>query len=173
MFKDKLFTAEGLKKQVDQWRSEGHTVAFTNGVFDLLHLGHIAYLEDASGLAGKLIVAVNSDTSVKQLNKGPARPIKDEQTRAAIMAALEAVDAVVLFSENTPYELIKELQPDVLIKGGDYDPDEADPASKKYIVGSDIVRKKGGRVVVIPFIPGHSSTALEKKILILHGCKER
>ncbi len=131
-------------------------IVFTNGVFDLLHLGHIDYLSKAKDLGNFLIVGVNSDESARRLQKGDNRPIKDEVSRSTIMAALRFVDLVVVFDEDTPYQVIKLVQPDILVKGSDYNPNE--------IVGSDIVTAKGGSVVTIDFLPGYSTTAIEKKI---------
>lgn len=145
-------------------RKQQETLVFTNGVFDLLHLGHIDYLSRAADLGTRLIIGLNSDDSVRRLNKGPARPIKDQQTRAVILASLFFVDGVVIFGEDTPFSVIQALKPDVLVKGGDYDPEEQDPESKRYIVGSKEVRASGGQVKVIDFVPGHSTTRLEQKI---------
>ncbi|UTW64418.1 adenylyltransferase/cytidyltransferase family protein [bacterium SCSIO 12741] len=162
--KGKVLNAEHLRKQIKSWQELGDQVVFTNGVFDLLHAGHIDYLANASDLGQRLVIGVNSDESVRQLNKGPARPIKDEDSRALILASLEFVSGVVIFGEDTPYELLQILQPDVLVKGGDYDPAETDRDSKAYIVGSDLVRNRGGRVEALAFLPGHSTTRLEQKI---------
>ena len=153
----KVFELQALKAQVEQWQNQGEKVVFTNGCFDLLHRGHIDYLTKTAALGDRLIIGVNSDESVKTLDKGIQRPLQDEESRAIILAALQMVDAVVIFSENTPFNLIKTLQPDVLTKGGDY--------AIKEIVGNDIVRERGGEVVVIDFLPGYSTTAIEKKIL--------
>ncbi len=135
---------------------QGKKVVFTNGVFDLLHLGHIDYLSKAKDLGNYLVVGVNSDKSARKLKKGTNRPIKDEISRSTIMASLRFVDMVIIFDEDTPYEIIKMVQPDVLVKGSDYQPEE--------IVGYDIVLVKGGEVVTIEFLPGYSTTAIEKKI---------
>ena len=162
---DKIVPLDQLVEQVNHWQSNGEKVVFTNGVFDLLHLGHIDYLSKTADCGDKLIIGLNSDESVKRLNKGPARPIKDERTRAHILAALQFVDAVVIFGDDTPFELINKIKPSVLVKGGDYDPNCTDPSDKSYIVGSDIVRNRGGEATVIPFLPGHSTTLLEKKII--------
>jgi rfaE bifunctional protein nucleotidyltransferase chain/domain len=151
------------------WRKAGLKIVFTNGVFDLLHAGHIDYLQKAAKLGHRLVVGLNADNSVKTLDKGPARPIKDQNTRALILGALRCVDAVVLFEEETPLQLIQTLKPDILVKGGDYDPNCHDVGHPKYIVGSDFVMEQGGKVAVIPFLQGHSTTALEKKILKAHG----
>jgi len=131
-------------------------IVFTNGVFDLLHLGHIDYLSKAKDLGNFLIVGINSDNSARRLEKGANRPIKDEISRSTIMASLRFVDMVIIFDEETPYEVIKMVQPDILVKGSDYQP--------KDIVGYDIVSAKGGEVVTIDFLPGYSTTAIEKKI---------
>jgi rfaE bifunctional protein nucleotidyltransferase chain/domain len=159
----KIFNLSSLNSQVDGWKKEGLTVAFTNGCFDILHQGHVLYLEEASTKADKLIIAVNSDASVSKL-KGPNRPVKDENSRALILAALGFVDGVIIFSEDTPLKLIKELKPHVLIKGGDYDPDCADQDSSKYIVGRKEQLERGDFVEVIQFVDGHSSTNLINKM---------
>ena len=132
-------------------RRAGQTVVFTNGVFDILHPGHARYLRDARGHGDVLIVAVNSDRSV-QANKGPERPINPEAERAELLLALGCVDAVVVFDEDTPHEIISRVLPDVLVKGADWGPDN--------IVGREVVRERGGRVVRIDLSPGHSTTAL-------------
>lgn len=143
-----------LQSLAVQWKQQGQTVVFTNGCFDILHAGHIASLTEAAAQGDKLIVALNSDTSVKAL-KGPERPINDEQARATVMAALRMVDAVVLFSEPTPRELIVLLKPDVLVKGGDYKVED--------IAGAKEVLENGGRVVINPIVEGFSTTSILKK----------
>ena len=143
-----------LQSLAAQWKQQGQTVVFTNGCFDILHAGHIASLTEAAAQGDKLIVALNSDASVKAL-KGPDRPINDEQARATVMAALRMVDAVVLFSEPTPRELILLLKPDVLVKGGDYKVED--------IAGAKEVLENGGRVVINPIVEGFSTTAILKK----------
>lgn len=153
---------------VQNWQKQGEKVVFTNGVFDLIHLGHLDYLEKASKRGNRLVVGVNSDHSAKTLAKGPARPIKDQSTRAALLAALRFVDLVILFDDPTPEAVIRTLTPNVLVKGGDYDAAITDPTDKHYIVGSDWVKQHGGRVEVIAFLPGHSTTRLEQKILDAH-----
>jgi D-beta-D-heptose 7-phosphate kinase/D-beta-D-heptose 1-phosphate adenosyltransferase len=130
-------------------------VAFTNGVFDLLHPGHVDLLVAARDTADALIVGINSDASVRRL-KGPDRPIRTEAERAYVLAALEAVDRVVVFTEDTPLELVKLLEPDVIVKGGDY--------TEATIVGASEVKKRGGRVVVVPLTPGQSTTAIIGKL---------
>jgi D-beta-D-heptose 7-phosphate kinase/D-beta-D-heptose 1-phosphate adenosyltransferase len=131
-------------------------VVFTNGVFDLLHPGHVDVLRGARAEGAHLVVGVNSDASVRRLNKGPERPVRSEGDRAYVLAALECVDAVVVFDEDTPAELVATLQPDVLVKGGDYRPEE--------VAGGDTVRARGGRVVIIPLTAGHSTTATIAKL---------
>lgn len=140
---------------VARLRAAGKTVVFTNGVFDLLHPGHVRYLQQARRLGDALIVGVNSDRSVRA-NKGPGRPVNPEAERAEILAALACVDAVVVFDSETPYELIAALQPDILVKGADW--------AKDAIVGRDIVEHRGGRVVRVPVEAGHSTTAIIDRI---------
>jgi rfaE bifunctional protein nucleotidyltransferase chain/domain len=130
-------------------------VVFTNGVFDLLHPGHVELLESARHEGGSLIVAVNSDYSARKLAKGPGRPVVDEAARARVVAGLAAVDCVVLFDEATPLRLIEALTPDVLVKGGDYQPET--------VVGAEQVRGRGGRVVIVPLVGGHSSSRIVEK----------
>jgi rfaE bifunctional protein nucleotidyltransferase chain/domain len=144
-----------LAQLVKQWQIEGKKVVFTNGCFDLLHRGHVDYLAKAADCGNKLIIGVNTDASVSTL-KGPNRPIQDQQSRLQILASLQCVDAVILFDEQTPYNLIKTIEPDVLVKGSDYEP--------QNIVGYDVVKAKGGEVKTIDFIPGFSTSAIERKI---------
>lgn len=155
---------EILLEKVQEWKREGKRIVFTNGVFDILHLGHADYLHASKTQGDILIVGINDDASVKKLNKGPERPINPEESRAKLVAYLGFVDATVIFSEETPYEIIRALQPDVLVKGGDYDPNEVDVSSKKYMVGSDIVKAKGGRVIAIPLTPGYSTTSVVERL---------
>lgn len=161
----KIYTIASLQTQVDSWKQHDEKVVFTNGVFDLIHRGHITYLAEAASQGTKFIIGVNSDASVKTLAKGAARPIKDEESRAIILAAMQFVDAVIIFDDHTPVQLIEALKPSVLIKGGDYNPNESDASSKKYIVGRETVLNNGGEVLVIPFLEGFSTTALERKII--------
>lgn len=157
MIRDKVFLENDKALQwISDWKQAGLKIVFTNGCFDLLHVGHVMYLEEAKSLGDKLIVAVNSDASVSKL-KGPHRPIKDEYNRMSILAALQSVDMVLVFDDETPYKLIQLIQPDILVKGGDWSPDQ--------IVGSDIVIAKGGSVHSLQFLEGYSTTALEQKIL--------
>lgn len=146
------------------WRREGFKLVFTNGVFDILHKGHCKYLKDASEFGDKLIVGLNSDESVKSLGKGPDRPINDEESRAYVLSCLYFVDAVVVFNDQTPLELIKAVKPHVLVKGGDYDPTETNHQSAKFIVGSNFVREYEGEVVTIPLVEGFSSTSIIDKM---------
>jgi len=157
------FDRQNLSFFLSTCRSDGRRVVFTNGVFDILHVGHVTYLEAARSLGDALVVGVNSDASVRRLNKGPERPINPELARAQVLRALRCVDAVVIFDDDTPYTLIAEIEPDVLVKGGDYDPDELDASSKRYMVGSDLVRAKGGIVAAIPLVDGFSTTAIINK----------
>jgi rfaE bifunctional protein nucleotidyltransferase chain/domain len=152
-----------LESVLERWKSEGETIVFTNGVFDLLHAGHVTYLRGARELGHRLVVGVNSDSSVRTLGKGPERPINDEGSRKLVLEALRSVDLAVVFSAETPLELIKQIRPDVLVKGGDYDPDVKDANSPSYIVGSHEVSKYGGKVAVLPFLAGHSTTAMLQK----------
>ena len=138
------------------WRSaQPGSVVFTNGVFDLLHPGHIDVLTAARSEGDALIVGINSDDSVRRL-KGPARPVRTAPERAYVLAALEAVDAVVIFEQDTPLELVQLLQPSVIVKGGDYTPDT--------VVGASTVRAGGGRIVIVPLTPGQSTTAIIEKL---------
>jgi D-glycero-beta-D-manno-heptose 1-phosphate adenylyltransferase len=152
---NKIQDWDTLANSVKEWQSKGKKVVFTNGCFDLLHYGHIHYLAEARDLGDKLIVAMNSAASVKRL-KGEHRPINDELTRQHLLAALEFVDAVVVFEEDDPFDLIKLIMPDILVKGGDWQPHQ--------IIGSDVVLANGGKVQSLPYIDGYSTTNLEKKI---------
>jgi rfaE bifunctional protein nucleotidyltransferase chain/domain len=141
--------------EADAWRRGAGALVFTNGVFDLLHVGHVALLEAARAAGDALLVAVNSDASVRRLGKGADRPVVPERERARLVAALQCVDAVVLFDEETPLALIRRLHPDVLAKGADY--------VREAIVGADEVEGWGGRVVRVPIVPGYSTTELLKR----------
>lgn len=164
IIQSKIYIRETLLMNLAVWRFKQNKIVFTNGCFDILHRGHIDYLAKASDLGGKLIIGINSDASVRMLNKSNSRPLQDEQSRAMILASLHFVDAVILFEEETPQELIRFLKPDILVKGADYDVNETDPNSKKYIVGSDSVRAFGGEVKTIDFLEGFSTTAIENRI---------
>ena len=153
---NKILDDHSLISRIGLWNEDQKIIVFTNGVFDLLHLGHIDYLSKAKDEGDILIVGVNSDLSAKRLGKGSSRPITDERSRSTIIAALEFVDAVVLFDEDTPYNLIHKVQPDILVKGADYKPEN--------IVGYDIVTAKGGSIKTIEFLPGYSTTSIEDKI---------
>lgn len=152
--RQKILDAETLLLRLASHRPQ--RVVFTNGCFDILHRGHVEYLYAARELGDALVVGLNSDASVRRL-KGPTRPINPEQDRAIVLAGLAAVDAVTIFSEDTPRELIRAIVPGVLVKGGDYDPDT--------IVGAREVREAGGRVVVVPLIPGRSTTTILERVL--------
>jgi D-beta-D-heptose 7-phosphate kinase/D-beta-D-heptose 1-phosphate adenosyltransferase len=162
--KDKTIDLQNLDEQLSSWKSKGFSICFTNGCFDLLHVGHITYLNEAAKCADILLVGVNSDRSVKALEKAPERPINDELSRSNIVAALESVDGVVIFDEDTPQELIKKSTPDVLVKGGDYDPEEKNPENPKYIVGREHVLKNGGTVKIIDTVEGFSTTDIIQKL---------
>jgi D-glycero-beta-D-manno-heptose 1-phosphate adenylyltransferase len=151
----KICTLDTIKHKLNVWRFKDQKIVFTNGCFDILHQGHIDYLSKASDLGNVLIVGLNSDSSTRNL-KGPNRPINDEYSRALIIASLHFVDAVVLFDEPTPYNLINFIQPDVLVKGADY--------TVEQIAGSDIVLAKGGKVITIELLPGFSTSAIEARI---------
>lgn len=144
-------------------QASGKKLVFTNGCFDILHLGHVTYLAQAADLGDFLVVAMNNDASVKAQNKGENRPINPENARAFLLASLSFVDAVVLFEDNTPLQLIEAIQPDVLVKGADYDAEETNPDTPKYIVGSREVKSCGGEVKTIALVPNYSSTAILKK----------
>lgn len=149
LLQSKILTEETLKHKAVVWRFKGKRIVFTNGCFDLLHRGHLHTLSAARELGDVLVVGLNTDASVKRL-KGETRPIQDETTRAEVLAALLLVDAVVLFDEDTPLELIQALTPDVLVKGGDYVPET--------IVGYGWVTQHGGKVEIVPLLEGHSTT---------------
>ena len=153
--KSKIYSLEGLKTQVDSWKETGKKVVFTNGCFDIIHRGHIEMLAHTSDLGNRLIIGLNSDQSIQVL-KGKNRPIENEDSRAILLASLSFVDAVVLFSEETPLNLISTLKPDVLAKGGDYE--------ISTIVGHKVVQENGGQVILVPFVDGFSSTTIIEKI---------
>ncbi len=160
----KILAVQDLSAAVDELKLNGRRIVFTNGCFDILHVGHVTYLSAAKDLGDVLIVGLNTDNSVKLLNKGSDRPINNEISRAFLLASLAMVDYVVLFNDSNPLKLIETLIPNVLVKGGDYDPNETDTSSKKYIVGSDVVRKNGGDVCIIDLVEGYSTTSILQKI---------
>lgn len=159
----KIFNLDNFVELRDEMRSRGQKIVFTNGCFDILHLGHVTYLGQAADLGDFLVIAVNNDASVRAQNKAPNRPINPENARALILAALSFVDAVVIFSEDTPINLIQQIQPDVLVKGADYDAAETDSNSKKFIVGSTEVKAYGGAVKTIDLVDGYSTTSILSK----------
>lgn len=145
-------------------RDEGQRIVLTNGVFDLLHVGHVRYLQEARSLGDVLVVGLNEDQAVRRL-KGPARPLVPLDERAIIMAALECVDLVVPFAEETAETLVARLQPAIYVKGGDYDP-QAPPGRKGYLPEAAVVRGYGGRVAILSYLPGHSTTALARLLTV-------
>lgn len=153
--REKIKSLDQAKKQVADWQKSGLRVVFTNGCFDILHLGHVDYLEKARNLGSRLVVGLNTDNSVGRF-KGPNRPLQDQQSRARVLAALSFVDLVVLFDEDTPKNLISELLPDILVKGSDY--------LAENIVGADVVQQNGGVVKTIDFVPGYSTSRVIEKI---------
>tara|TARA_B100000809_G_scaffold137320_1_gene134781 strand:+ start:252 stop:743 length:492 start_codon:yes stop_codon:yes gene_type:complete len=152
---DKIISLEALKLRVENWKSSSEKIVFTNGCFDILHRGHIDVLAKTADLGDKLIIGLNSDSSIRKL-KEDNRPIVDEKSRALLLAAFSFVDAIVLFSEQTPFNLITYIKPDILAKGGDYKIEE--------IVGHEVVQQNGGEVITIPLIEGFSSTNIIDKI---------
>jgi len=158
ILQNKILSIDEVKKRANIWRMFNNKIVFTNGCFDILHQGHVDYLTKAKDLGQKLIIGLNTDDSVKRQNKSPERPINTEHSRAFILAALGFVDAIVLFDEETPYNLIKAIQPDFLVKGADYKPEE--------IIGYDILKANGGEVVTIELTQGFSTTALINKIAL-------
>jgi rfaE bifunctional protein nucleotidyltransferase chain/domain len=157
-YKNKIFSALDTKSLtlIEKWKGLGHKVVFTNGCFDILHSGHIKYLAEAADLGDRLIIGLNSDSSVKKL-KGENRPVKSQNCRADILAFMSVVDMVIIFDEETPVKLIETILPDVLVKGGDWKPDQ--------IVGSDIVIKNGGTVKSLNFLEGFSTTKIIERII--------
>ena len=152
---EKVVDRAGLIARAAQWRDRGETIVFTNGCFDLLHIGHITLLENAHRMGDHLVLGINSDASARRL-KGPTRPIVGEKERARILAALASTDAIVIFEEDTPLETIEALRPNVLVKGGDY--------TEATVVGADLVRSWGGRVAIVPTVAGFSTTNLVQKL---------
>jgi rfaE bifunctional protein nucleotidyltransferase chain/domain len=152
---NKIKSWPDAKSFIKEWQHAGQKVVFTNGCFDILHYGHVDYLEKARAMGDKLVIGLNSDTSVNRF-KGKDRPIQDQSSRARIMASLQFVDLVILFDEDTPQELISELIPNVLVKGSDY--------LAENIVGAEVVKKNGGEVKTIEFVPGYSTSRIIEKI---------
>jgi len=152
---DKIRVASEACKKIAEWKSKGERVVFTNGCFDILHLGHVDYLEKARNLGDRLVVGLNTDSSVSRF-KGADRPVQDQNSRARVISSLQFVDMVVLFDEDTPKELISSLVPDVLVKGSDY--------LAENIVGADVVKRAGGEVTTLDFIPGYSTSKVIEKI---------
>ena len=163
MTDQKIWTWDQAKEQIAQFRTAGKKMVFTNGCFDILHAGHVHYLEAASQLGDGLLVALNTDESVQRLEKSPARPLQSSNSRSRVMAALGFVTGVVLFNEDTPKEIIEYITPHILVKGADY--------AIENIVGADWVLQHGGEVKTLEFVQGYSTTQIEKKILTAHGFK--
>ena len=155
-FLDKIGSASQTQARLQGWRANGERVIFTNGVFDVLHRGHVSYLAQARALGDRLVVGLNTDASARRLNKGPDRPLNNEADRAWVMAALESVSAVTWFDEDTPMALIETLRPDVIVKGGDYDMDR--------LPESALVKSWGGQALALPFVSGYSTTQLVTRI---------
>ena len=153
--KDKIMSRTELLPVVAAWKAEGRKIVFTNGCFDLLHLGHVDYLEKARHLGDKLVLGLNTDASVSRLK--PGRPLQDEVSRARVLASLLFVDAVVLFDEQTPLALIEAIVPDILVKGDDY--------AISGIVGHEVVLQNGGQVLTVPLVAGYSTTRIVERIL--------
>lgn len=163
MTDQKIWTWDQAKEQIAQFRTAGKKMVFTNGCFDILHAGHVHYLEAASQLGDGLLVALNTDESVQRLEKSPARPLQSSNSRSRVMAALGFVTGVVLFNEDTPKEIIEYITPHILVKGADY--------AIENIVGADWVLQHDGEVKTLVFVQGYSTTQIEKKILAAHGLK--
>ncbi len=150
---------EAFISLIKEWKEKGQKVVFTNGCFDLIHAGHIDYLEKAGNFGDKLVVGLNTDRSVLEL-KGPGRPLNDQNARARILAALEFVDLITLFDEDTPHRLISQVVPDILVKGNDY--------ADEDIVGAGIVKENGGEVLTVPLVAGYSTSELIRKITFVN-----
>jgi D-glycero-beta-D-manno-heptose 1-phosphate adenylyltransferase len=171
---NKITTLEYLVAQQPAWRAGGRTLVFTNGVFDLLHLGHVRYLQEARALGDVLVVGLNSDSSVRRL-KGPSRPLVPQAERAELLAALSCVDHMVIYDTDTAEHLVSALQPEVYVKGGDYaqpaahEPGSLPPHPLKPLPEAEVVRAYGGRVVLVPYLKGYSTTELIERILRSKG----
>lgn len=155
IIQSKIIDIKNIESYLSYWNLKNQKIVFTNGCFDILHRGHVEYLAQAANHGDVLVIGVNTDNSVKRI-KGETRPVQDEYARAVLLASLSFVSAVVLFDEDTPYDLIKRIQPDILIKGSDYNIED--------IVGNDIVLAKGGKVITIDFIEGYSTTSIIEKL---------
>ncbi|MDO9529298.1 MAG: D-glycero-beta-D-manno-heptose 1-phosphate adenylyltransferase [Syntrophales bacterium] len=158
---NKVYSREKLKKELDRHRTRGENVVFTNGCFDILHVGHTRYLREAKKLGDVLVLALNSDSSVRAI-KGERRPLVPEDERADVVSSLESVDYVTIFNEHTPLELIEYLEPDIIVKGGDW--------SEEDVVGRESVKRRGGKVVIIPEIKGASTTNIIEKVRSAWNC---
>ncbi len=156
LIRNKIKTVAEMEKTLMQWQDEKCKIVFTNGCFDIIHLGHIDYLAKAADLGDKLVIGVNTDASISRI-KGPARPINDQVSRAMVLSSFSFVSMIIFFGEPTPYELISLVQPDILVKGADYKIEE--------IVGYDIVKAKGGTVFTLDYLRGYSTSAIEQRIL--------
>lgn len=152
---EKIVSKEALKPLVESWKAQGQKIVFSNGCFDIVHLGHVDYLEKARKLGDRLVLGLNTDESVKRL-KGPQRPVMDEKARARVMASFEFVDAVIFFGEDTPFDLIGFVKPDILVKGDDYTLDK--------IVGAELVIGNGGEVKTVPLVKGYSTSEIISRI---------
>jgi rfaE bifunctional protein nucleotidyltransferase chain/domain len=152
---NKIKNLSEAQKKIAEWKSKGEKVVFTNGCFDIIHFGHVDYLEKARNLGDHLVLGLNTDDSVSRF-KGPARPLQDQNSRARVLAGFQFIDMVVFFNDDTPLNLISELVPDILVKGSDY--------LAENIVGADVVKKAGGSVKTIDFVPGYSTTRIVEKI---------
>ncbi|NEN22042.1 adenylyltransferase/cytidyltransferase family protein [Cryomorpha ignava] len=160
----KIIPIEELDKAIGRWELKGQRVVFTNGVFDILHRGHVTLLAEAKAMGHLLVLGLNSDASVRTLGKGSDRPINKEQDRAFVLGGLSSVDAIVIFDDSTPYKIIRQIEPAVLIKGGDYDPNQTNSQAKNYVVGSDLQREGGRDTVCVDLVNGYSTTSMVKKM---------
>lgn len=160
----KVYSREKLKKELDRHRTRGDNIVFTNGCFDILHVGHTRYLREAKKLGDVLVLALNSDSSVRAI-KGERRPLIPEDERADVVSSLESVDYVTIFDEHTPLELIEYLKPDIIVKGGDW--------SEENVVGRESVKRRGGKIVIIPAIKGASTTNIIEKVRSVWNCDKK
>lgn len=160
----KIIPISKLDQAIGRWELKRQKVVFTNGVFDILHRGHVTLLAEAATLGHILVMGLNSDASVQTLDKGSNRPINTEQDRAFVLAGLSSVAAIIIFDDSTPYDLIKRIKPEVLVKGGDYDPAQTNSNAKNYIVGSDLQREGDRATVAIDFVEGYSTTTVVNKM---------